>query len=188
MSERYKSPTPGTIEQTAVLRDVQLPEVRGRGLKAQVALTTYSWLVVMNQECDLQQHRLAKAGKPLKDGGSPVNKDKLLRSILLCPAFPQEDVLSGTYTAGASAWKGTRKEILLNNREDRFHNLKAEGPIETDLTLDFKLLVATHPDYLEQWIEDNPSSIVAILVPPFRDRLVQRFLNYFGRIPEPDEA
>lgn len=188
MSQRYRSPAPGLIEQTAILRDVPLPEVHFRaGEEARVSLTKYSWLVVLNQECDLRFDHLARAGEPSRAGGSPVKKDKLLRSMLLCPAFPQDRVLAGTYIQDATKWAGNEKRMLEQNRHERYHSLPAEGPMTEPLMLDFKLIVAAHPDYLEQWVEEHPESVVAVLCPPYRDRLIQRFVNYFGRIAEPEE-
>jgi hypothetical protein len=189
VSERYRSPAPGVIEQTAILRDVELPEVHFRvGEEARVALATYPWLVVLNQDCDLQFDRLARAGEPLRAGGPPVKKDKLLRSVLLCPAFPQDHLLAGTYVENATQWKGTQKDMLLQNRHERYHVLPVEGPLAEPLVLDFKLIAAVHPEYLQQWIEQHPTSVVAVLCPPYRDRLIQRFVNYFGRIAEPEEV
>lgn len=188
MSERYRSPAPGVIEQTAILCNVDLPEVHFRaGEKATVSLTRYSWLVVLNQECDLQFDQLARAGEPLRAGCSPVKKDKLLRSILLCPAFPQDRVLAGTYIEEATKWSGNEKRMLEQNRHERYHVLRAEGPITEPLMLDFKLIVAAHPEYLQQWVQEHTENVVAVLCPPYRDRLTQRFVNYFGRIAEPEE-
>jgi hypothetical protein len=189
VSQRYRAPDPGRIEQTAILRDVLLPEVHFRRDEgASASLTRYSWLVVLNQDCDLQFDRLARAGQPLRPGGPPVNKDKLLRSVVLCPAFPQDHVLAGTYVEDATEWRGTQKDILLQNRHERYHVLPAEGPVTEPLVLDFKLITAVHPEYLQQWIEQHPASVVAVLCPPYRDRLIQRFVNYFGRIAEPEEV
>jgi hypothetical protein len=188
VSQRYSSPDPGCIQQTAILRDVPLPEVHFRtGEEASAILSSYPWLIVLNQDCDLQLDRLARAGEPLRAGGPPVKKDKLLRSVVLCPAFPRDHVLAGTYVEDATEWRGTQKDILLQNRHERYHVLPVEGPVTEPLVLDFKLIAAVHPDYLQQWIEQHPASVVAVLCPPYRDRLVQRFVNYFGRIAEPEE-
>jgi hypothetical protein len=158
------------------------------GDEAEVHLAKYTWLVVMNQECDLQQDRLARAGHPVRQGGNPVRKDKCLRTILLCPAFPEDHVLAGIYIEGATSYNSAEKRTLLDDRHERYHRLPPEPPLlEEGLLLDFKLIVATSPEYLEKWMMNHPGSQVAALNPPYRDRLIQRFVNYFGRIPEPDE-
>ena len=189
MSPRYLPPNPGEIQQTAILRDVHLPEVHFRaGEQVEASLTPYPWLVVLNQDCDLQFDRLARLRRPLRDGGVPVKKDKLLRSILLCPAFLADHVLAGTYIEDATEWNASEKKTLQQNRHERYHVLPAEGPIAEPLMLDFKLVVAVHPEYLQQWVEENPQGVLAVLCPPYRDRLMQRFVNHFGRIAEPDEV
>lgn len=144
--------------------------------------------MVLNQECDLRLDHLARNGLPASEGKPAVRLDKRLRSIILSPAFPVDHVLAGTYIEGALGWKGTRRDILLGNRDERYHVLAREEPlVTTELVLDFKLIVAATPSYLEQWVTSHPTSSVAALEPPYRDRLVQRFVNYLGRIAEPDD-
>ncbi|MBI2912768.1 MAG: hypothetical protein HYY03_02470 [Chloroflexi bacterium] len=202
MSQRYRSPEPGVVEQTAILRDCELPEVRATATdvaaadvedtaeraKAEVAFVPYPWLVVLTQECDLQFDRLAREGAPAPGAKEPVKKHNLLRSILLCPGFPQDHVLAGTYVAEARRWGSDEKKILLRNGEDRYHMLPAEEPFLAEpLILDFKLTVAAAPDYVYNWVQQYPDHVVAVLNTPFRHRLVQRFVNYFARIAEPEE-
>lgn len=187
---RYRVPTAGRIEQTQILRDVDVPEVVIlEDGSAKVRLRPYPWLVVLNQECDLQLDYLARNRLSGSDGKPPVRLDKRLTNILLCPAFPADHVLAGTYVEEAPAWGGTEKGILLGNRHDRYHVLAPEEPnIEVQLILDFKLVVGATPSYIEQWIATHPDSSVAALEPPFRERLMQRFVNYLGRVAEPDES
>lgn len=187
---RYEGVEPGKIQQSAILRDLELPEVHlVEGQQARVAFAAYDWIMVLNQECDLQFDRLARIGQPLVEGQAPIKKHNILRSLLLCPAFPQDHVAAGTYVAEAKKWGSDERKILFGNREDRYHRLPAEEPLLSEaLILDFKLLVAAAPDYLQTWVGKNPQKVVAKLTPQYRDRLMQRFVNYFGRIAEPDEA
>lgn len=189
VTARYKQPVPRVIEQTAILRDVDLPEVHfAAGGTAAVTLTPYPWLVVLNQDCDLRFDRLARARQPASEGGNPVRRDKLLRSILLCPAFAEDHVLAGTYVDDATRWNASEKRTLLQNRHERYHALPPEEPLLEPLILDFKLVVAAHPEYLQHWVEEHPESVIAVLQPPYRDRLMQRFVTYFARIAEPEEV
>lgn len=188
MIRRYRPPDAGLIEQTAILTDMELPAVEvGAGEQAKVVLTNYPWLLVLTQECDLQFDRLARAGLPLKEGGIPVKRHHLLLSILLCPAFPLDHVTAGVYIPEARKWGSDERKILLQNQSERHHLLPAEGPlVEESLVLDFKLVVGVHPFFLQQWINEHPDKVVAVLNPPYRDRLMQRFVNYLARIAEPD--
>ncbi len=100
---RYRRCSASKIQQTAILRDVEIPEVhRRRGRAAQVDFATYPWLVVLNQDCDLDLDHHARRGTSPTGGGQPVRQDKILRSVLLCAAFPENEVLAGTYIAGAN--------------------------------------------------------------------------------------
>ena len=188
MTSFYAPPNPGEIQQTAILRDVELPDVRFRaGQRVEVAFASWPWLLVLNQDCDLLLDRLAREGKPSVEGGNAVKKDKLLRTILLCPAFSEVHVLSGTYVEDATQWSHKEAPVILENRHERYHVLPAEEPVGEPLVLDFKLILAVHPEYLQRWVDEHPQSVIAVLLPPYRDRLMQRFLNYFGRIALPDE-
>lgn len=183
---RYKRCSASKIQQTAILRDVEVPEVHGRrGRFSQVDFATYPWLVVLNQDCDLDlDHHARKGTSPT--GGPPIKKDKRLRSVLLCPAFPELEVLDGVYVEGASKFLGTEQRMVRDNRHERFHVLSPEPPLVNEtLILDFKLVIAATPEYVERWIRSHRESRVAVLNPPYRDRLTQRFANYFTRIAEP---
>ena len=183
---RYKRPSASKIQQTALLRGVKIPEVHRSGRRfSKVDFASYPWLVVLNQDCDLDLDRHARKGTSPTDG-NPVNKDKRLRSVLLCPAFPELDVLDGSYVEGASKFLGTQQGMVMNNRHERFHVLSPEPPLVSEtLILDFKLVIAATPEYIERWIRSHRESRVAVLKPPYRDRLTQRFANYFTRIAEP---
>lgn len=189
LSIRYEKADAGALQQSTILRDVELPEVHfAHGDEARATFATYSWMVVLNQDCDLQFDRLARASEPLVEGKAPVRKHNMLRSIVLCPAFPEDHVSAGTYIPEAKKWGSDERKILVSNRDDRYHRLPPEEPFLSEgLILDFKLIVAALPDYLQEWMARNPTRVIAKLKPPFRDRLMQRFINYFGRIAEPDE-
>lgn len=189
MNQRYRLPKSGLLEHSAIYRSVELPEVRATGgEQAQVALRHYPWIVVLTQECDLQFDGLARRGMPLKEGAEPVKKHNVLSGILLCPAFLQEHVLAGIYVEEAKKWSGIEKKILLQNRDERYHLLPAgEGLLPESLVLDFKLITSCHPDYLQAWVDEHQDSVVAVLNTPWKERLTQRFVNYFGRVAEPEE-
>lgn len=189
MSPRYKNPVAGQLEQGAILRAIEIPvpELIAEG-EVKARLASFPWAVVLTQECDLQLDHAARHGLPVREGGNPVRKDKRLLSVLVCPAYEEDEVLFGRYVEEATRWKGVEAEFILRNGHERFHRLPAaESYLATPLILDFKLVVAVHPEYLEQWIAGHPDDITAVLSSPYRDRLVQRFVNYLGRIAEPEE-
>lgn len=190
MSVRYKAPTRGVVEQTGILQNVEIPEVHvSESGSAEALLAKYSWVVVLTQECDLQLDRLARLGLPQVEGKPPVAGDKKLRGILLCPAFLEEKVLLGTYVDGGAKTDNATRKMMQSNRHERFHLLPAEAPlIQAPLMLDFKLITSAHPEFMLSLVRDHPEKVIAVVCPPFRDRLMQRFLSYFGRIAEPGEG
>lgn len=151
---------------------------------------SYSWLVVLNQDCDLDLDYHARRGTSPRSGASPVRGDKALHSVQLCRAFPEDDLLAGIYLlplVELNKWSKPDRDAILANRHERFHTLQPEPPRVTEsLIVDFKLVVSVSPEYLERWIRYHPLSRVGVLNPPFRDRLTQRFINYYSRIAEPE--
>lgn len=186
MISRYREPAL-FLESGQVLRDVKLPEYR-RGPDGQVvhSPTAFDWLVVLSQDCDLERDREDRARR---EQDSTFEKEtNLLRIALVCPAFPATSVSSGTYLLGAKQWGSNERQLLDRDGEDRYHGLHScEGKFDR-LLIDFKLLTGAHPTYLESWISTHSDSAVATLEAPFRDRLIQRFVGYLGRIPEPADS
>ena len=188
MSTPYRSPKPGWIEQTSILREVEVPHVKYvEGAAAEVGLTPYPWLIVLTQECDLQLDRLARLGEPQFEGKAPIGRDKMLKGILLCPAYSEDLVLAGTYIEGASKTDKSTRDAIHSNRHERFHRLRSyERYLSESIVVDFKFVLSTAPEFLHSLLKASPAKAVAVLEPPYRDRLMQRFLNYFGRIAEPE--
>lgn len=185
----YKRPSASKIQQAAILRDIDIPEVRTEpGRRAVMTPSRFAWLVVLTQDCDLELDHHARKGTSPRRGGSPVARDKMLRTVLLCPAFPTGEVLDGTYLRPIQSrtWAAVEKKILLQNRDERYYVLEPYEPfLAESITLDFKLVVGTSAMYLERWIRNHRESRVAVLQPPYRDHLAQRFAYYFTRVALP---
>jgi hypothetical protein len=185
----YVRPSSGPLKAGTVFRSFRSPEVTALpGGPAAVRTSDYPWCVVLTQDCDLQQDYLARRNLPVKPGGEPVRADKKLRNILVCPAFNLEEVEAGTYLEGASQWPSKLKSLLERNGAERFHVLPPWQPaIPVELALDFKLAVGCTPEYLYRFrrLSGAERNAVALLRIPFRDRLIQRYLNFAGRIAEP---
>ena len=183
---RYR-PVTSFLESGLILASVELPEYR-RDADQQVIFssTSFDWLVVVSQECDLQRDRDDREAQ--RRDPRFVKESNLLRVVLVCPAFRFDSVASGTYLPGAKRWGGTEQKILQKDGDARYHRLLGLEGKFGDLLLDFRLLSAAHPTYLGAWMSAHAESAVAVLEPPFRDRLIQRFVGYLGRIPEPEEG
>lgn len=170
------------------MRSVEIPEVDFQtGAVASVRFATYPWLIVLNQDCDLLNDRLARTGQGRNQDDPPVKRHNILRSILLCPGFPPDEVYLGSYLPDAPRRGSTESRGIESNQMDRFHYLAAAPPVDEGIVIDFKLSLSAPSTYLEWWMQQHPISAVAVLNSPWRDRLTQRFLSYFGRIAEPEE-
>ena len=170
------------------MRDVSIPHVYSkRRDRATAKFSTYDWLVIVNQDCDLDLDHHARHGTSPQGSSTAVAPDKMLRNVLVCPAFPEEHVLAGTYLPFKThEFRKSARDAVIENRHERFHRLAPEAPFVLEpLIIDFKLVFGCVPEYLERWSRRIASSRVAVLVPPWRDRLTQRFANYFVRIAEP---
>ena len=77
--------------------------------------------------------------------------------------------------------------MIESNRDERFHTLPTEELVPDPLVLDFKLVVAARPEYIRGWAERNRGRVIAVLLSPYRDRLMQRFVGYLSRIALPND-
>lgn len=153
-------------------------------------LDTLEYAVILNQACDLDLDHHARWGTNPRPNRRAVAMDKMLRSVLVCPAYPEDDLLFGRYLRPirARTWDGTEKNIILRNGNERFHCLEPEDPLLGErLILDFKIAIGVTPVYLEWWIKTHPDSRVATLRSPFSEKLLQRFANYLVRVAEPED-
>ena len=146
MYERLKA---SKIQQTAILKDIDIPEVRVEPRRrAAMTQTRFKWLVVLTQDCDLDLDRHARRGTNPNPGGTPVSKDKILRMALLCPAYPLDEVLLGTYLRPVTSkkWGHDDSKTLVGNHHERYHVLQADNKyLLEQLVLDFKMVVGAPP-------------------------------------------
>lgn len=137
--------------------------------------------VVMSQDCDLQWDFEWR-------NGDKENHDKLLPSILLCPAYPSEQFLLGNHIEGwkMSLFPSTQdvKSIKQNDKFNRYHFLDKDAGISApELIIDFKHFYTVPTSLL---YNDYKSIYLATINELFRERLSQRFANYLSRFGLPD--
>lgn len=138
--------------------------------------------VVVSQECDLARDFLDRKHDPM------VETD--LRSILLCPAFPAEELKGQRNEMNSSFWR-----IVRSNKAQRYHYL-AKVPAEADalgkghdhMLVDFKSYFAVRTVELYRQIraidEKSAAPFTALNV-PWREHLQQRFASYQARVGLP---
>lgn len=153
----------------------------------------FPYAVVLSQACDLEQHygnlkAKAEAGKT--EGAKPKNDDKILDTVLVCPAFASEKFLAGQHidnrqmTVHGSSQR-TLEKFQKNDEYNRYHYLDPLAETFPELIIDFKKFHTVPIDILEEYYE---SSYLASLKELYRERLSQRFSNYLSRIGLPGDS
>lgn len=151
---------------------------------------SFSFGVILSQECDLEQHyKLLE--KNIANEVENHTFDKIVETILICPAFPIEQFLAGTHIAGKPMFdfdgpKGQRKaydKLKLNDVYSRFHYLPEYDDKLPELVIDFKRFYTIPIEVVEH---SYKQILVAGIKELYRERLSQRFSNYLSRIGLPD--
>lgn len=173
------------IEQCDVFRDITLVEgVYVDGTTLSLSEMSFPMAMCINQSCDLEsdlrQHK-SSAEDLLQDGS--------LFQLIMIPVFVAEKFRDGRH------WGELRRSLHINrekwcpiekNEDPRFHVLTFPDDKSNtipQLVLDFKHFFTVGRDYLYSHKENRLFSIA----PLYRERISQRFANYFSRIGLPEE-
>ncbi len=144
---------------------------------------TLPYAVIMSQDCDLEQDF------QYRNSDDKPNQDKILQSILVCPAFLAEEVRAGQHLQSLGLkmqiWTKEQWGNIKSNQKERFHYLKesTEHKLEP-LVIDFKRYYAIPPDVLYPSYEKLYKLSIDTL---YREDLSLRFANYLSRIGLPDQ-
>jgi hypothetical protein len=155
----------------------------------------FPYAVVLSQACDLEQHyqNLKAKAQPTEDSVKPRNDDKILDTVLVCPAFASEKFLTGTHIderqmfdfGGPKGKEKALKKLKKNDEFNRYHNLEPLKETFPELIIDFKKFHTVPIDILEEYYD---YSYLASLRGLYRERLSQRFSNYLSRIGLPGDS
>ena len=148
---------------------------------------SYSKYTKYNDELDLININFDTFDKKKVDDFRKVY-DKLLPSILVCPAFPAEKLRNGNHLQNynnfimqhisSKDWKKVE-----NNEVARYHYLKPFPDFQIPkLVVDFKRYYTLPTHYVYSIFEE---SYVGSLNELYLERLSQRFVNYLSRIGLP---
>jgi len=152
---------------------------------------SFSYGVVLSQECDVEQHfKLIEENKSKPE--VEQEHDQLVETLLFCPAFPLESFLLGQHLGeqikmsnfdGPKGQEKARKKIKNNDQYNRFHYLPALKDNFSELVVDFKRFY-TIP--IEIFDGNFKKFYITSIKDLFRERLSQRFTNYLARIGLPE--
>lgn len=185
------------ICQGDILRDfVYLEPYETDGNEGAFLERTIPYLIVLTQDCDLESdywnyQKVFDKGceSQLNQVNAQKSSDKLLQSILVCPAYPSEQVRKGVHLDDLGIKMQefnsvTMWNFVTTNQNPRYHflngNLEMQIP---DLIVDFKHYYAIPMNVLYNKFEKKYWGTVNEL---FRESLSQRFAYYLSRIGLPE--
>jgi hypothetical protein len=182
IKSKYIKPRKIRFCQGDILKDIHIIMGISNGAEDEEIMYKHNlpYCVVMNQDCDLDLDVLEREkGK---------TQDKNLLSILLCPAYQDEEFYRGDHLS-ASKWKmremtaDKEREKIKKGSLDRYHYLEGDSELQVpNLVLDFKHFFTVSRDLL---YKQKKRIYLVTINELFRERLSQRFANYLSRFGLP---
>lgn len=184
MIETKTEPT-SRLQQGDVIRDVELIErITETSGVIEVAKIVFPLVVVLTQDCDLEQE-----SRFLADNRS---HDKTLLSVLVAPLYNAEHVYRGEHLSELEMkmepinHKKSPGQFLRNNERRRYHYLEfPESVPVVPSVIDFKHYFSVAGDYLRQVRSERLICTIGAL---FREDVSQRFAFFLARIGLPEPA
>lgn len=184
IKSRYVQHAHARLCQGDILRDVSLlePTPNTDSEDIDVIRRTLPYVVVLTQDCDLEQDQSARMDEKKQDD------DKFLQSVLLCPAYQSLRVRAGTHLEELElkmqSINSTNWNLLKQNNLSRYHFLPEELNVQLpELVLDFKQYFTSPRAFMYMRYKGH---YVTSLGPLFRESLSQRFANFLSRIGLPE--
>lgn len=148
---------------------------------------SYNEYLVMNDELDLLEIEFDESTKKVSKEVKSMY-DKLIPSVLVCPAFPAEQLRNGIHLKNFNNFamqylNSNMWSRVTSNQDVRYHYL--DGCIDfqiPELVVDFKRYYTVPTSYLYSIFK---KSYVGSLNELYRERFSQRFVNYLSRIGLP---
>lgn len=148
-----------------------------------VEFVTHPFVLVLTQDCDLDQDFKARQGQN--------KEDKLIPAVLFCQLPTAEELRGTSTTTGITSeiWKR-----ISQNKDERYHFLQKvepacdalhEGLPET--AIDFKRYFSMPTDEVYRRVEIGEARRRCVLVSPYMQHLCARFANYLSRVALPED-
>lgn len=171
------------LRQGDIYENVEFLEyAQSDGTKFEISKIVYPFVVVMTQDCDLEQDNRRRLE-------STADEDKILISAIVVPAYNAEHFFIGGHLSelNMKMHKKSRKErkMIEQNQNQRYHYLEFDHSAKLpSLVVDFKHYFTCTVNYLMD-VKEN-KFLCAINV-PYRESLSQRFAFFLSRIGLPSE-
>ncbi len=179
IENQYSKHNKSRICQGDIVKDFKFTTVT---TESNVMENGFPYVVVFSQDCDLANN------KDKEDNGKIIN-NQFLVNILFLPAFPAKILREGKHLEDfcerlQDRLNTQRWKTIKTNNNSRYHFLNGYSNFQIpDLVIDFKLYFTSSVDNFINMHNTNYLSTVNEL---FRERMVQRFCDYFNRIALPE--
>ncbi len=178
----YGKKTEKRICQGDILEDFTYKFTKIFDQSGEIISINLPYAIVLTQDCDLEWDYEKRFTNP-----SQKNDDKLLQSILICPAYIAEQFRSGDHLSSLGlkmeSWATDLWKHIKNNQNERFHFLDEE--IDNgmpNLVVDFKHYYTVPIADIYSIVESKYKISIGTL---FREDISRRFANFLSRIGLP---
>lgn len=202
INSKYRHHDSLKIYQGDILRDVDLIVEYTEDGNNQFEMP---YIIILSQDCDLDEDFNSYQNYEQKnvselsslffeestkkiDHKIKTMYDKLLPSVLVCPAFPAEQVRNGIHLKNYNNYamqylNSDMWNLVKINQNSRYHFLEEYPDYQIpNLVIDFKRHYTLPTHYIYSIFKE---SYVGSLNELYRERLSQRFFNYLSRIGLP---
>lgn len=180
----YRKHNANRIVQGDILKEVKFTDWDWDKEKNDVTIYNKKlpYIVILTQDCDLDLDSKYRTS-PGK------NDDKILRSVLVCPAYGWNDFINGDHLMEYSLKMQTiksssKKNDIQNQQVPRYHYLEQDLDNQIPpLVIDFKHYYTLPVEFLRYIYKNHYVSSMNEL---FREFLSQRFSFYLSRVGLPE--
>ena len=151
----------------------------------QATIFEFPYVVVLTQDCDLEQNKSARAGQSA--ASDMIQNDKHLISIIVAPLYNSEHLFAGEHLkeigVATQRFNSDLRKRVISNQNTRYHYIAFDSSVTLpNSVVDFKHYFSVSLG----WLENQMSQRTCVIAPLYRELLSQRFANYLSRIGLPD--
>lgn len=153
----------------------------------ELSIIDFPYVLVLTQDCDLEQNFNERAKIPTQTSNSVRNEDKYLISLIVAPLYNEAHLIQGTHLKElkiqSQKQSSDLKKLIIRNQNPRYHYI--EFPQDSGIPnsiIDFKHYFTVSLSTLEKSIEKRK----CVVEPLYREFISQRFSNYLSRIGLPN--
>ena len=173
------------ISQGDIYKDIEIIEkAQEENGKLIIEKIKYPYVIVITQDCDLEQDNRVRKKKENKE---KISDDKILLSVIVVPLYNSEHFKQGLHLSELNMEMQvySRKDFqkITQNVNPRYHYLEFSEEVSVvNSVIDFKHYFTVNRNYLEQLKSNNICKVSEL----FREQISHRFAHYLSRIGLPE--